>query len=319
MAKINYIKIAKKSAAIQIAELKKINKVFNKSFTRAVDALVNCKGKVICAGVGKSGLIARKVSATLSSIGVPSFFCDPGTARHGDMGQIEKKDVLLIFSYSGNSEELSEMLNFANRFGTRVIGIASSKNSILLKASDIKLLLPKVREADITSIVPTSSTTITLVLGDSLCAAIQYKKRFSKEIFKRYHKGGSLGKTLLLVKDIMVTGKKMPIIDKNKTIAQAAKVISTKKLGLVLVTKKGKVSSIATDGDCRRGLARYSKNDKIEKIATKNPLKISEDTTAYKALSIMNQKKITSLIVSSKSGKIKGICHIHSLLSHGIK
>ena len=319
MAKINYIKIAKKSAGIQIAELKKINKVFNKSFTRAVDALVNCKGKVICAGVGKSGLIARKVSETLSSIGVPSFFCDPGTARHGDMGQIEKKDVLLIFSYSGNSEELSEMLNFANRFGTRVIGIASSKNSILLKASDIKLLLPKVREADISSIVPTSSTTITLVIGDSLCAAIQHRKNFSKEIFKRYHKGGSLGKTLLLVKDIMVTGKKMPIIDKNKTIAQAAKVISTKKLGLVLVTKKGKVSSIATDGDCRRGLARYSKNDKIEKIATKNPLKISEDTTAYKALSIMNQKKITSLIVSSKSGKIKGICHIHSLLSHGIK
>ena len=117
----------------------------------------------------------------------------------------------------------------------------------------------------------------------------------------------------------MVTGKKIPIIDKNKTIAQAAKVISAKKLGLVLVTKKGKVSSIATDGDCRRGLARYSKNDKIEKIVTTNPLKINEDTTAYKALSIMNQKKITSLIVSSKSGKIKGICHIHSLLSHGIK
>ena len=200
-----------------------------------------------------------------------------------------------------------------------MIGVASSKNSVLLKASDIKLLLPKVKEADITSIVPTSSTTITLVLGDSLCAAIQHKKRFSKEIFKRYHKGGSLGKTLLLVKDIMVSGKKIPIIDKNKTIEQAAKVISSKKLGLVLVTKKGKVSSIATDGDCRRGLARYSKNDKIEKIASRNPLKINEETTAYKALSIMNQKKITSLIVSSKSGKIKGICHIHSLLSHGIK
>ena len=181
MAKINYIKIAKKSAGIQIRELKKINKVFNKSFVKAVDALANCKGKVICAGVGKSGLIARKVSATLSSIGVSSFFCDPGTARHGDMGQIEKKDILLIFSYSGNSEELSDMLNYANRFSIRVIGIASSKSSILLKASDIKLLLPKVKEADITSIVPTSSTTITLVLGDSLCAAIQHKKKFSKE------------------------------------------------------------------------------------------------------------------------------------------
>ena len=319
MVKTNNIKIAKKSAGIQITELKKINKVFNKSFSKAVDALASCKGKVICAGVGKSGLIARKVSATLSSIGVSSFFCDPGTARHGDMGQIQKKDILLIFSYSGNSEELSEMLNFANRFGVKVVGIASSKDSVLLKASDIKLLLPKVKEADITAIVPTSSTTITLVLGDSLCAAIQNKKKFSKEIFKRYHKGGSLGRTLLLVKDIMVTGKKIPIIDRNKTIKEAAKVISAKKLGLVLVTKNGKVFSICTDGDARRGLGRYSKNDKVEKIASRNPLKIDEDTTAHKALSIMNQSRVTSLVVSSRSGKIKGICHIHHLLSHGIK
>ena len=319
MAKTNYIKIAKKSAAIQISELKKINRVFNKSFAKAVDVLSSCKGKVICAGVGKSGLIARKVSATLSSIGVSSFFCDPGTARHGDMGQIQKKDVLLIFSYSGNSEELGDMLNFANRFGIKVIGVASLKDSILLKASDIKLLLPKVKEADITSIVPTSSTTITLVLGDALCAAIQHKKKFSKEVFKRYHKGGSLGRTLLLVKDIMVTGKKIPIIDRNKTIEQAVKVISSKKLGLVLVTSKGKVFSICTDGDARRGLGRYSKKDKIVKIATRNPLKINEDTTAHRALAIMNQKKITSLVVSSKSGKIKGICHIHNLLSYGIK
>lgn len=319
MSKKNFIKIAKKSANIQISELKKINKVFNKSFSKAVETLANCKGKVICAGVGKSGLIARKVSATLSSIGVSSFFCDPGTARHGDMGQIQKKDVLLIFSYSGNSEELNDMLNFANRFGIRIIGVASSKNSVLIKASDIKLLLPKVKEADITSIVPTSSTTITLVLGDALCAAIQYKKNFSKEIFKRYHKGGSLGRTLLLVKDVMVTGKKIPIVDRNKTIEQAAKIISAKKLGLVLVTKKGKVLSICTDGDARRGLGKYSKKDKVERIANKNPFKVDEDITAHKALSIMNQKKITSLVVSSGNGKIKGICHIHNLLSHGIK
>ena len=262
MKKTNYIQIAKKSAGIQISELKKINKVFDKSFAKAVDILSNCKGKVICAGVGKSGLIARKVSATLSSIGVSSFFCDPGTARHGDMGQIQKKDVLLIFSYSGNSEELSEMLNFANRFSIKVIGIASSKESILLKASDIKLLLPKVKEADITSIVPTTSTTITLVLGDTLCSAIQHKKKFSKEIFKRFHKGGNIGRTLLLVKDIMVTGNKIPIIDKNKTIEEAIRIISAKKLGLVLVTKKGKVYSIATDGDCRRGIGKYSKKER---------------------------------------------------------
>ena len=235
------------------------------------------------------------------------------------MGQIQKKDLLLIFSYSGNSEELSDMLNFANRFGIKIVGIASIKDSILLKASDIKLLIPKVREADITSIVPTSSTTITLVLGDTLCAAIQHKKKFSKEIFKRFHKGGSLGRTLLLVKDVMVTGNKIPIIDRNKSIEQAMRVISTKKLGLVLVTKKGKVFSICTDGDARRSLGRFSKKDRVEKIAKKNPFKVNEDLTAQKAIALMNQKKITSLVVSSNSGKIKGICHIHHLLSHGIK
>ena len=149
---------------------------------------------------------------------------------------------------------------------------------------------------------------------------LQYNiKKFSKEIFKRFHKGGSLGRTLLLVKDVMVTGNKIPIIDRNKSIEQAMRVISTKKLGLVLVTKKGKVFSICTDGDARRSLGRFSKKDRVEKIAKKNPFKVNEDLTAQKAIALMNQKKITSLVVSSNSGKIKGICHIHHLLSHGIK
>ena len=203
MNKKSYINLAKKSANIQIKELKKINKVFNSSFVKAVDTILNCKGKVVLGGIGKSGLVARKISATFSSVGIPSFFCDPAQALHGDMGQIEKKDILIIMSYSGNTAELNNMLKYANRYRIKIIGIASKPDSVLLKASDVQLVLPKVKEADISSIVPTSSTTITLVLGDSLCAAIQYKKKFSKEIFKRYHKGGSLGKNLLLVKDIM--------------------------------------------------------------------------------------------------------------------
>ena len=152
MNKKDYISQALKAANIQIRELKKVKKIFNKSFIKAVDLILNCKGKVIFAGIGKSGLIAKKISATFSSVGIPSFFCDPAQALHGDMGQIEKKDILLIFSYSGNSEELADMLNYANRFSIKVIGIASLKDSILLKASDIKLLLPKVKEADISSI-----------------------------------------------------------------------------------------------------------------------------------------------------------------------
>ena len=155
MSKKNYINLAKKAANIQIKELKKINKVFNKSFIKAIDLILNCKGKVIFAGVGKSGIIARKVSATFSSVGIPSFFCDPAQALHGDMGQIEKKDILIIFSYSGNTSELTNMLKYANRSRIKIIGVASKPESILLKASDIKLLLPKVRESDITGMVPT--------------------------------------------------------------------------------------------------------------------------------------------------------------------
>ena len=216
MAKINYIKIAKKSSSIQINELKKINKIFNSSFGKAVEALSNCKGKVICAGVGKSGLIARKVSATLSSIGVSSFFCDPGTARHGDMGQIEKKDLLVIFSYSGNTSELSNMLRYANRSRIKIIGAASKSDSLLLKASDVKLLLPKVKESDVTGMVPTSSTSITMLLGDCLATTVMYKRKFSKEKFKVFHPGGNIGGSLLLAKDIMVTGTKLPIINYKK-------------------------------------------------------------------------------------------------------
>ena len=141
MSKKNYIKIGKKSAAVQISELKKINKVFNSSFAKAVDVLATCKGKVVFAGIGKSGLIARKISATFSSVGIPSFFCDPAQALHGDMGQIEKKDILIIFSYSGNTSELTNMLKYANRYNIKVIGIASKADSILIKASDIKILV----------------------------------------------------------------------------------------------------------------------------------------------------------------------------------
>ena len=150
MNKRNYISLANKAANIQINELKKIRKIFNRSFIEAVDLILNCKGKVIFAGIGKSGLIARKISATLSSVGIPSFFCDPAQALHCDMGQIEKKDILIIFSYSGNTSELTNMLKYANRYRIKIIGVASKADSTLLKASDIKLLLPKVKEADVT-------------------------------------------------------------------------------------------------------------------------------------------------------------------------
>ena len=327
MAKENYIKIAKKSAGIQIAELRKINKVFNKSFVKAVDALANCKGKVICAGVGKSGLIARKISATLSSVGVSSFFLNPSEANHGDLGQIDKRDLLLVFSYSGNTLEISNMLRYANRFNIKIIGIASKKDSILIKASDIPLLVPRVQESDPTGMVPTTSTSITLLLGDCLAVALMNKMRFSKERFKVFHPGGNIGQNLLLVKDVMLAGKKLPIININKTIYDAIKIIDKKKLGLVVIKEKNKIAGILTDGDARRGIKYYKKNDRLKKFITPNPLFISENSSASKALSLMNDKKITSLLVApendfklrKKAKKLKGIIHIHSLLQYGIK
>ena len=325
MNKKNYTSLARKTADIQINELKKIKKVFNNSFIKAVDLILNCKGKVIFAGIGKSGLIARKISATFSSVGIPSFFCHPSEALHGDLGQIEKKDILIIFSYSGNTSELSNILKYANRYRIKIIGVASKPDSILLKASDIKLILPKVKESDVTGMVPTSSTSITMLLGDCLATTVMYQKKFSKEKFKVFHPGGNIGNSLLLAKDIMVSGNKMPIINYKKNFKEALKVMSQKKLGIVVINKNKYIKGIVTDGDLRREIKNYSNNKNLFKFMTKNPLTVNEDMPASKALSIMNDKKITSLLVVSnkdykKSNKIlKGIIHIHFLLQSGIK
>ena len=325
MKKKNYISLANKAANIQINELKKIKKVFNYSFNKAVDHILNCKGKVIFAGIGKSGLIARKISATFSSVGIPSFFCDPAQALHGDMGQIEKKDILIIFSYSGNTSELTNMLKYANRYRIKIIGVASKPDSILLKASDIKLILPRVKESDITGMVPTSSTTITLLLGDCLATTVMHQKKFSKDKFKVFHPGGNIGSSLLLAKDIMVTGKKMPIINFNKSFKEALRIMNDKKLGMVVVLKNKFVKGLVTDGDLRREIKNYTKNKKLDSIMSNSPFVVNENMPATKALGIMSERKITSLLVVSdkdfkkKNKRLKGIIHIHFFLQNGIK
>jgi len=328
MTKLNYIKIAKQVAKIEVLELKKINKLLNKSFIKTVDLIGNCKGKIICAGVGKSGIIARKISATLSSVGVSSFFLNPSEANHGDLGQIDKRDMLLVFSYSGNTSEILNMLKYANRFNIKIIGVSSKVDSLLLKASDIKILLPKVKEADPNNLVPTSSTSLQLLFGDCLAICLMNKMKFTKERFKIYHPGGSIGQTLLLVKDIMIRERnKIPLINFNSNIVTAVKTISKKDLGIGIIIKNKSVIGIVTDGDIRRGANNYSKKTKITVLMSRKPLYVGENTSAAKALSIMNEKKITSLIVSSDSDykkhkvffKPKGILHIHSLLKYGIK
>ena len=325
MNKRNYISLANKAANIQINELKKIRKIFNISFIEAVDLILNCKGKVIFAGIGKSGLIARKISATFSSVGIPSFFCDPAQALHGDMGQIEKKDILIIFSYSGNTSELTNMLKYANRYRIKIIGVASKPDSTLLKASDIKLLLPKVKEADVTGMVPTTSTTITLLLGDCLATTVMHQRNFSKEKFKIFHPGGNIGSSLLLAKDIMVTGKKMPFINHKNKLKEALKIMNEKKLGIIVVLKNNFIAGLVTDGDLRREIKNYVKDKNLNQLMSEKPLVVNENMPASKALGIMSENKITSLLVvtdkdyKKKNKKLKGIIHIHILLQNGIK
>ena len=324
MDKKNYISLAKKAAALQINELKKIKKVFNKSFIKAIDLILNCKGKVIFSGIGKSGLIARKVSATFSSVGIPSFFCHSSEALHGDLGQIEKKDLLIIFSYSGNTSELNNMLKFANRFKIKIIGVASKADSNLMKASDVKLILPKVKEADVINMVPTTSTSITLLLGDCLATTAMYQRKFSKDKFKIFHPGGNIGSSLLLAKDIMVKNEKMPVIQYKKSFKDALKEMNKKKLGIVVILKNKFIKGIVTDGDLRRELKNSSAEHNLNKFMSKSPLVVSENIPAAKALAFCSEKKITSLLVVSekdlnkKNKKLKGIIHIHFLLQNGI-
>ena len=325
MKKNSYISLAKKAANIQIRELKKIKKVFNSSFVQAVNLIINCKGKVIFSGVGKNSFICKKSAATFSSVGIPSFFVDPTGVSHGDAGQIEKSDILVIISNSGNTAELTNLLKFANRFRIKIIGVASNANSMLLKASDVKILYPKLKESDPNNIVPTTSTSFVMMLCDCLATTIMERKKFTKENFFLYHKGGNLGSSLRLAKDIMVTGKKMPVIDHRKSFAEALKVMSKKKLGIVVITKKKYIKGLVTDGDLRRVLNNPSKEKDLNKITRNYPLTTSENTSASKALGLMSEKKITSLLVVSdkdrnKKNKIlKGIIHIHFLLKDGIR
>ena len=206
--------------------------------------------------------------------------------------KLRKKIFLIIISYSGNTSELANMLKYSNRYRIKIIGIASKLESILLKASDIKIVLPKVKESDITGMVPTSSTSITLLLGDCLATTVMQQKKFSKEKFKVFHPGGNIGSSLLLAKDIMVVGNKMPTINYNKNFKEALKVMNMKKLGIVVITKNKFIKGLVTDGDLRRELKNYNANKNLNKFMTKTPFVVNENMPSSKALAIMNEKKL---------------------------
>ena len=323
MKSSNLRNIAKGVLELEILALKKLKKSLNKTFEDAVNAIVNCKSKVIVCGVGKSFLIASKVSSTMSSVGCASFSINANECSHGDLGSITRKDVLIIISNSGNTEELKPVIQYANRNKISLIGITSKKNSLLYKASDIKLLIPEVKEAGL-SIVPTSSTTEQIAIGDCLAIAALNKKKFSKKHYKLLHPHGSIGNQLKTTEDLMISKNGIPFIDETKNMKTAIDLITKKKLGiLIAINKKKLTTGIITDGQLRRA-NQYNKNIlnlKVKDVMTKNPLSVNKDTLAAKSLSIMSENKITSLCVHKNKNKKRtiGILHIHHILNANIQ
>ena len=321
MKKKKFISIAKEVINLEINALQKLKKNLNNSFNEAVVQIAKCQSKVILCGVGKSGLIASKIASTLSSVGTPSFFLSAGDSSHGDLGSISKKDILILISYSGQTEELKNVIKFANRNKILLIGIVSKKDSILYKASDIKLLIPPTKEAG--GIVPTSSTTAQLALGDAIAIATMNYKKFGKMDFKKLHPSGSLGAQLKTVEDIMLSGNKIPFINETTKMQRAINLLSEKKLGILIVrNKQKKTIGIITDGQIRRYNQKNSNlhTKTTKEIMTKNPISINKNILAAKALSLMNSKKITSLCVHNKKNKLKtiGVLHIHNILQSNI-
>ena len=303
---------------LQIKALKKLKNSIDDSFDKAVKEINKCKSKVIICGVGKSGKIASKISATLSSVGTPSFSISASDCSHGDLGRITKKDVLIIISYSGNTDELKNIIKYAKSNNITLIGIVSNKRSNLYISADIKLLIPEVEEAGY-GIVPTSSTTAQLSLGDALSIALMKMKNFGQLDFKKFHPAGSLANKLKTASDLMLTKNKIPFVNENEIVRNALKILNKKKLGfIVIINNHGLNTGIFTDGDLKRSL---QKNKSIEKIKikslmTKKPYSVDENTLISDIISKMNKKKITSVCVFNKKNKNKtiGVIHIHHIL-----
>ena len=317
--------LAKNVIEYEIDALKKLKKSINRSFDKILKIILSCKdGKVIISGVGKSGIIAKKWAATFSSTGISAFFLDASNASHGDMGQITSKDVVILISNSGESQELKNIIQYISRNRSiKLIGITSRKNSILYKNSYATFLMPNTREAGPENIVPTSSTTTQLALGDALAIAGMKTKNFSKFDFKKFHPSGSLSIKLKTVSDLMLIGKKIPKVSENIVMKRAIKIINNKKLGVLIITKKnGNTCGIITDGDLKRIAQKYSnfENIQVKKVMKKNPISVNENMLAASALSLMNLKKITSLCIHRKSNQKKtiGLLHMHDILSSNI-
>ena len=299
-----------------------LGEALNGEFNRAVDVIVATKGRVIVSGMGKSGHIARKIAATLASTGTPAQFIHPAEASHGDLGAVTRADALLMLSNSGETQELADLITFAKRFSIPLIGIASRADSTLLQSSDVKLLLPRVREACPIGLAPTTSTTLMLVLGDALAVALMERKGFSAEQYRDFHPGGSLGRGLVRVCDLMHTGEAVPLVEETATMQEALLMMAKQHFGCVGITKAGALTGIVTHGDLARHMGSDLLGRPLTSVMTKNPKIVAPDQLAAEALALMNDKKITQLFVLDPKHKTKrpaGILHIHDCLRAGLQ
>jgi arabinose-5-phosphate isomerase len=319
---MNYKQIAQETLEIEANTLLESAKNIGDVFDKAVEIILACKGKLIVTGVGKSGLIGAKIAATFASTGTPSFFLHPTEALHGDLGMISENDVVLAISYSGESEELSSILPHVKRFNTPLIGMTRNRNSTLGKYSDLVIDVVVDKEACPLNIAPTSSTTLTLALGDALAVCLMKAKNFQKSDFASFHPGGALGKQLFIkVSDLMRT-ENLPTVSQDTKVKDAIIEISQGRLGNVLITdEQNKLLALVSDGDIRRALLaeNFSLDDNVMKYATKNPKAIDdENMLASEALVIIEDMKIQLLVVTDKEKKVKGVLHIHTLIEKGI-
>lgn len=319
---MNYKQIAQETLNIEAQTLLNSAKHIDNAFEAAVELILKCKGKLIVSGVGKSGLIGAKMAATFASTGTPSFFLHPTEALHGDLGMIGRDDVVLAISYSGESEELSSILPHIKRFDIPLIGMTRDKDSTLARYCDVVIPVIVEKEACPLNAAPTSSTTLTLALGDALAVCLMRAKDFQKSDFASFHPGGALGKRLFIkVVDLMRT-KDLPIIDQNTKVKDAIVKISEGRLGTVLiVNNSNRLIGLMSDGDIRRALMRdnFSLEDSVIKYATINPKTIEdENMLASEALQAIEELKIQLLVVTSKDKEIKGVLHIHTLVEKGI-
>lgn len=316
----DYKKIARMVISTEVEGLKKLHKSINNSFNKAVELILKKEGKLVLCGIGKSGLIARKAAATFSSVGTPSFYIDGNDFSHGDSGGVTKKDVMMVYSSSGETNELKKVIAYCGRMGIKLISICQKKNSTLSKASDVSILIPISKEAGLL-LLPTTSTTSFLAISDALAVALMNKKKFGLYEFKQRHQSGSIGKFLTYAEDLMIEKKnKLPLVNENKKMPEAIKIMTKCKLGtLIALNSKQHLSGVLSDGDVRKHSKENLKNMRVKDLMNKNPVTVEKNTLVSKCLEILQTKKITKLIVGSRSKKNKikvlGILSIHHILS----